>query len=324
MTSHPQRFCPLCNRAFNSGEAVLRCAGCDVLHHPGCWVKNDGCATHTDHEARPVAIAYDNRETVMAPPHPAEGTRILKPQKPAEGLLPPGSEAGDDGDAVIGATPPAAIGGTAPLPLPPPGRTQEPTRFVRREPPPPEPLHPPSAPKRYVPAPPSPQAGGPKPLPKIYGRHGILGLWYVPVAALIAVGVAFGVVWAFDQLGGGDDNGTPAVTTTVTPQPTADGTPNASATVGTRTPGASPTTAGTPAATGKFRPGDFAVVTGTGDCLNIRVAPGRNNDAIECLKDGETLAITGGPSTADGLTWWKVKIGTGEGWGAEDYLSKKP
>ncbi len=321
MTTHPQRFCPLCNRAFTAGEAVLRCAGCDVLHHPGCWVKNDGCATHADHEARPVAVAYENRETAIAAPHPAEGTRVLKPQKPAGDPFEPADGDGEGIGAVIGGARPPMIAVTAPLPLPPTGNPQEPARFVRHEPP--EPLHPPSAPKRYVPAPPSPQAGGPKPLPKIYGRHGILAFWYVPVAALLAIGIAFGVVWAFDQLGGGDD-GAPAVTATVTPQPTANGTANAAATAGTRTPGASPTTAGTPAATGKFRPGDFAVVTGTGDCLNIRVAPGRSNDAIECLKDGETLAITGGPSTADGLTWWKVKIGAGEGWGAEDYLSKKP
>jgi len=299
LTTHSQRFCPLCNRAFTAGEAVLRCAGCDVLHHPGCWVKNDGCATHADHEARPVAVAYESRETAVLAPPPVEG--------------------GATG-TVIGGDRPGVIGQPA-LPPPSAGGPQEPVRFIRHEPP--EPLHPPSAPKRYVPAPPSPQPGGLKPLPKIYGRHKIFAFWYVPIAAMLAIGIAFGVVWTFDQLGG-DPNSPPAETEAVTPQPTANSAANASPTPGTRTPGASPTAAGSPAATGKFRPGDFAVVTGTGDCLNIRVSPGRSNDAIECLKDGETLAITGGPSTADGLTWWKVKIGTGEGWGAEDFLSKKP
>ncbi|HET7738977.1 MAG TPA: RING finger protein, partial [Tepidiformaceae bacterium] len=53
-----QRFCPLCDKVFSPGEAVLRCTGCDVLHHPGCWVTNGGCATANPHESAPVAQAY--------------------------------------------------------------------------------------------------------------------------------------------------------------------------------------------------------------------------------------------------------------------------
>ncbi|MBN9494403.1 hypothetical protein J0H33_13825, partial [bacterium] len=44
MTSE-QRFCPLCNRVFTAGEAVLRCEGCGIMHHPACWVTNGGCST---------------------------------------------------------------------------------------------------------------------------------------------------------------------------------------------------------------------------------------------------------------------------------------
>ena len=67
------------------------------------------------------------------------------------------------------------------------------------------------------------------------------------------------------------------------------------------------------------------MVTGAApDCLNVRVAAGTGNDAIVCVQDGTELRITGGPTTASELTWWKVETELGEGWAAEDYLSRKP
>ncbi len=72
-----QRFCPLCDRSFADAEAVLRCQVCGVLHHPGCWVKNDGCSTESDHTRQPAAEAYHlQRPFTVA--SPAEAQRIVR------------------------------------------------------------------------------------------------------------------------------------------------------------------------------------------------------------------------------------------------------
>ena len=76
---------------------------------------------------------------------------------------------------------------------------------------------------------------------------------------------------------------------------------------------------------GKFKAGDAVNVTGAApECLNVRVKAGTGNDAIVCVQDGTELKVTGGPETASELTWWKVQTELGEGWAAEDYLTKKP
>jgi hypothetical protein len=163
-----------------------------------------------------------------------------------------------------------------------------------------------------------------KPLPRIYERHKIVGYWYVPVAVALAIFVAFGVIWGAERLFGGDSQ--PA-----SPQPAPTQTTNGAGADQTPTPVPS-TPAGTtptPSATattgpGKFSAGDILVVTGTGDCLNVRTDPGVENDAIVCIADATEVKVTGGPQPAGGLTWWKVETRLGEGWAAEDYLVKKP
>src|SRR5688572_21586216 len=80
-----QRFCPLCDRTFADGEAVLRCEGCGVMHHPACWVKNGGCATNTEHQPVPIALAYANDKPLSGQaPHPGEGTRVAGPSRPPD------------------------------------------------------------------------------------------------------------------------------------------------------------------------------------------------------------------------------------------------
>lgn len=160
-----------------------------------------------------------------------------------------------------------------------------------------------------------------KTMPQIYERPRIFAYWYVPAAALVAIIVAFSVVWLVGQFTGGDSNQatqpTPASTNTAggiaTAQPT---------------PGTTPQSSTSPAPStgpGKFKGNDAVVVSGTSpDCLNVRVKAGRENDAIVCVKDGTELLVTGGPESANELTWWKVKTELGEGWAAEDYLTKKP
>jgi hypothetical protein len=163
-------------------------------------------------------------------------------------------------------------------------------------------------------------------LPKIYDRHPLFGYWYVPVAVLVAIFVAFSVIWVVGKFTGDDDpqqagNSTPAPTTgggaATTPQPTSASASN--------TPAGSNTAAVPSTGPGKFKGGDRVLVTGAApECLNVRVKAGRDNDAIVCVDEGTELRVTGGPETASELTWWKVQTELGEGWAAEDYLSLKP
>jgi hypothetical protein len=288
---------------------VLRCEGCAVLHHPGCWVTNGGCATETEHRVAPAAMAYSSSDRSIGVPNgsPGEGTRLTPPPtevaapepipfraaaRPLEAAVP------DDGP-VIGAPPTAApvihrtLPSTVGIPASPPRRYQPP-------------------PGEHMPR---------KTMPQIYDRHRIFGYWYVPAAILLAIFVAFSVIWIAGKLTGGDsDNADDSSPTAgaggaLTPVP---GSPTSSASpAGSQSP--APSTGA-----GKFKGGDTVVVTGTGDCLNVRVKAGRENDAIVCVKDGTELAVTGGPESASDLTWWKVRTELGEGWAAEDYLAKKP
>jgi hypothetical protein len=343
LTLQQQRFCPLCDRAFLEGEAVLRCEGCGIMHHPGCWVTNGGCATRNAHASTPLAQAYSTgRPAGAEAPHPGEGMRVTAPGRgayrsdpqpaPARGIYPtdpvraprqeeapepqfdaPGRRpvlgVDDEGWPVIGGAgaPPAAHRARAEYlagqPLGAPAGTQVPQR-------------------RYVPP---PYEVGPRPLPRVYGRHPLLGYWYVPVGLLFAAAVAFGVIWVVGMFTGGS---TPAATPTVGPTVAALGAASGTTPVpagATTAPGATGT--GSPAATtgpGSFTAGEVLVVSGTApDCLNVRTGPAIGNPAIVCLKDGETVTVTGGPTAAGGLTWWEVKTSLGEGWAAEDYLAKQ-
>lgn len=58
MADDSQRFCPYCGQSFLSGEAVLQCSGCSVMHHPACWVRNGGCSTAEPHEQGIVASSF--------------------------------------------------------------------------------------------------------------------------------------------------------------------------------------------------------------------------------------------------------------------------
>jgi Prokaryotic RING finger family 1/Bacterial SH3 domain len=308
LTVQMQRFCPLCDRSFVEGEAVLRCEGCGVMHHPGCWVTNGGCATHATHKSTPVAQAYTSatRPSAAEAPHPGEGIRVAATAVAASpaataGLTTVSPQA--PADPIIGATS-HAVGGA-----PPP-------QFVHRTVPFEATTTPPIPPRRYVP-PTGEVPGSTRPLPKIYGGHPLTRYWYVPAAAGLAVGVAFFVIWLASLFGGSDSTtDQPAVGVTVTGSQQNGAAP-------TTGPGSSATTAPTAATNGKFKLGDTLVVTGTGECLNVRTAPGTENAINICLKDGEEVTVTGGPQIAGDLQWWKVKTALGEGWAAESYLVKK-
>jgi len=84
---------------------------------------------------------------------------------------------------------------------------------------------------------------------------------------------------------------------------------------GTTTP---PPTPGAP----RFAIGDTAVVTGTGNGLNVRSQPGTTAEKVTTLPDGAVVTILGGPVEANGLTWWNIQAGTASGWSAQDFLVK--
>lgn len=312
--SAQQRFCPLCNRAFQESEAVLRCEGCSIMHHPGCWVTNGGCSTEANHRVTPAALAYTAHEAIPGSPapHPGEGTRTA-PLPPVENSDPaaepiPFRPAVRTAEHAMAEDEGPIIGESAAAPMI--HRTLPSTVGV------------PAAPRRYKP-PPGEQMPR-RQLPKIYDGHPLVRYWYVPAAIVIAIVVAMSVIWVSGKLRGGDGNNpqsngqTPAATVAGV----ADKTPSPGATVAPTT-SASPTPAPSTGA-GKFSGGETIVVVGTGECLNVRVKAGLANDAIVCVKDGTELVVTGGPQAADSLTWWKVRTELGEGWAAEDYLAKKP
>ena len=41
-----EEVCPYCRFPITAGERVVRCPGCDTLHHADCWEENGGCARY--------------------------------------------------------------------------------------------------------------------------------------------------------------------------------------------------------------------------------------------------------------------------------------
>ena len=281
------------------------------MHHPGCWVTRSGCATEREHKSNPIAQAYTAaRPPGSEAPLPAAGVSTMRP--------------GGDAVAPAPAVPETVGQATDPGVWPVIGGSPGPQSVHRSQPI--DTTGPPHPPKRYVP-PTGEASGSTKPLPKIYAGHPVLRYWYVPAAAGVAALVAFGVIWAADQLSGGSEKAVATPSASTAPaggqaeSTLASGTPS-SATV-------APSAAAGSGTSRKLKAGDIAVVAGAGDCLNVRTAPGRTNPegtvnpAIVCLKDGEEVTVLRGPESAGDLQWWNVKTKLGEGWAAEDYLSKK-
>lgn len=284
------------------------------MHHPACWVKNGGCATKTTHQSVPLALGYTAERPVTGEaPHPGEGTRVAAQDEPSPAevdeavAVGTGAPAGPRG---LGPAPePEVVIGGAPAPMrvvPGPGATAEPRK-------------PPIASRAYA----VDRSG--KPLPRVYGGHRLLRYWYVPAAVLVAAAVALGVIWVAGLFGGDDTDAADDDETTVT---TTVSTATASVTgAASQTPTAS---ASAPSTGGKFEVNDLVVITdvgsGGGDeeaCLNIRTEPGTDKTIIDCLREGTQLTVLGGPQEAGGLTWWRVKLTSGDGWAAEDYLARR-
>ncbi len=105
-----------------------------------------------------------------------------------------------------------------------------------------------------------------------------------------------------------------AILWTTTPTPTATQTPIPTATM----PPPSPTV------TTGIAVGKRVRIAGTGSAgLSLRDGPGVNSQRLGVAIESEVFVVVGGPTNADGLTWWLLRYeadSTREGWGAANYL----
>jgi len=71
------------------------------------------------------------------------------------------------------------------------------------------------------------------------------------------------------------------------------------------------------------QPGQFWMVSGTGDCLNVRANPATGAKSLGCFADGVLLREANEMADADGIRWWKVQTPAGEdGWASGEYLAR--
>lgn len=291
-----QRFCPICDEAFLDGDAVLRCSGCGVFYHPRCWVREDGCTAPGDHDRTPMALAYPPVTTSFGSSLRTEGASRSAPRP----RMPEGRPLVHS-EVVIGEEP-----------------SEAPAHQREAEEVPPRPRLP-SVP--YV-----PRRNARRTMPSnlwVYERRRWARYWYVPVAAAVAAIVAFAVIVVGERLLGGD-SGAPVIQDTPKAEvPTV--TSHSSPTVQSDAPTSLPTN---PAATGtvpgRFAPRQRLKVTGTGECLNVRVQPGLQSDVVACIADGTEVEVLGGPREADGYRWWQLTTPQGDGWAVENYLAPSP
>ncbi|MCO5218946.1 MAG: SH3 domain-containing protein [Thermomicrobiales bacterium] len=73
----------------------------------------------------------------------------------------------------------------------------------------------------------------------------------------------------------------------------------------------------TPTPTGKFAIGEGIRVT---ENLNMRSGAGTGNGVVSVLPSGTTGSVVGGPTTANGYTWWRVQTSRGTGWVVENWI----
>ena len=108
--------------------------------------------------------------------------------------------------------------------------------------------------------------------------------------------------------------------------------PTATRPLVTRTPAVSPTPTITPTPRPTLTPtpgvvgiGGFVQVVDAGpQGLSFRKDPGLQGQRLKYLPEGTVLRIVDGPTTVDGLKWWKLQSRTDAndvGWAAGDYLT---
>ena len=108
--------------------------------------------------------------------------------------------------------------------------------------------------------------------------------------------------------------------------------PTATRPLATRTPAVSPTPTITPTPVPTLTPtpgvmgvGAFVKAVDAGpQGLSFRKDPGLQGQRLKYLPEGTVLRVVDGPTTVDGLKWWKLQSRTDAndvGWAAGDYLT---
>ena len=263
---------------------MLQCSGCHAAHHPNCWIEYGGCATVGEHEGQPLPVSFGDSRSRRPAPNANHGEADSPPP------IIPAPEGRDDDPEF---DEPPTVGGL----VSPPGRRGQATH-----------------PDRARAAPPARRLRNPgtlgaptQRLPRIYGGQGLFRYWFVPAGAVLAVGIAFGIVWGVDQLRSSDDGELAVASATLVSTPTS---PRP------ETPGVTATATPAP----RFAPGDGAVVEGTGSCLNVRAAASLEADVVDCIADGTGVTVLAGPVDVDDISWWRVEAPNVNGWAAEIYL----
>ena len=73
----------------------------------------------------------------------------------------------------------------------------------------------------------------------------------------------------------------------------------------------------------KFAVGESVLIK-VDTCVNLRPTASKGGSPKGCLTNGVEVTVLGGPTVAEGLTWWNVRSAkNGDGWVAEDFLAKK-
>ncbi|MDH7487870.1 MAG: SH3 domain-containing protein, partial [Anaerolineae bacterium] len=62
------------------------------------------------------------------------------------------------------------------------------------------------------------------------------------------------------------------------------------------------------------------VIKTRGDKLRIRAEASIKAKILAGAAEGSILEVIGGPKTADGYTWWQVRLNSTVGWTAQDWL----
>ena len=75
----------------------------------------------------------------------------------------------------------------------------------------------------------------------------------------------------------------------------------------------------TPPPSGKFEIGDNIRVT---ENLNLRSAASTAGSVVVVLPANTTGKVLGGPTAANGYTWWNIQTSLGTGWAVEDWLTE--
>ena len=73
-----------------------------------------------------------------------------------------------------------------------------------------------------------------------------------------------------------------------------------------------------------LKPGDTAIVSADGSCLNLRSGASLTSSIVRCVPEGTRVTVTGAAVTSGAYQWVPVTSGSSSGWMAGEYLRLAP